>query len=77
MEGAPFARCSVSSRAFPKEPKQTVEGGEDGQDCEVSQVDLCEAEGADGDAGGDETDGQQRQQDIFLVHETPSLPFFS
>ncbi len=40
-------------------------------------MDFREAEGADGDAGGDETDGQQRQQDIFLVHGTPSLPFFS
>ncbi len=68
---------SVSSSAFPKEPKKTVEGGEDSQNREIAEVDLLEAEGADGDAGGDETNGQQSQQDIFLVHETPSLPFFS
>ncbi len=43
MEGAPFARFSVSSRAFPQEPEQAVEGGEDGQDGEVAEVDFGEA----------------------------------
>ncbi len=64
---------SVSSSAFPKEPKKTVEGGEDGQNREIAEVDLLEAEGADGDAGENEGDGKQGEQNIFFVHETAPL----
>ncbi len=68
MCGWLFSPC-----AFPKEPKQAVEGGEGGQDCKVAKVDFREAEGAYGDAGEDEGDGKQAEQDIFLVHETAPL----
>lgn len=71
-------RMSFPTRALPEEPEKTVHGGKDGEDSQVGEIDLREAEGADGDAGGDEADGEQRQKDIFFVHgmRQSSFPCF-
>ncbi len=69
-------RMSFPACALPKEPEQAVQGRKDGEDSQVGEIDFREAEGADGDAGGDEAEGEQRQQDIFFIHGSVSIPFF-
>ncbi|MBR4979535.1 MAG: hypothetical protein IKX77_03190, partial [Clostridia bacterium] len=60
---------SVPSRAFPEEPKQTVEDGKTGQKSQMTEADFREAESADYDAGGNKRYGEQHEENGLFVHK--------